>query len=100
MEVGIVTEILNAFIGAFSGGFDRLRPAIGGLLRILVTLDVLFFAVMLLFGIEAIQNGLRKLLVLSLWTYVIQDFDGHATRVVNSLIQAGFTAAGRGGADP
>lgn len=100
MEVGILTEILNLFIGAFSGGADRLRPAIGGLLRLLITLDVLFFALMVLFDIEPVKGGLRKLLTLSLWSYVIQDFDQHATAIVNSLVQAGLTAAGQGGLSP
>lgn len=100
MEIGILTEILNLFIGAFSGGADRLRPAIGGLLRMLVTLDVLFFAIMVLFDIEPIKGGLRKLLTLSLWSYVIQDFDSHANNIVNSLVRAGLTAAGQGGMSP
>ncbi len=100
MDIGILTETLNAFIGAFSSGFERLGPAISGLLRILIGLDVTFFCLMLLFDIEQLKNGFRKLLVLSLWTYVIQDFEGHATSVVNSLIEAGLTAAGEGGADP
>lgn len=100
MEIGILTEILNLFIGAFSGGADRLRPAIGGLLRMFVTLDVLFFALMVLFDIEPVKGGLRKLLTLSLWTYVIQDFDSHANNIVNSLVRAGLTAAGQGGMSP
>jgi len=100
MEVGILTELLNLFIGAFSGGADRLRPAIGGLLRTLITLDVLFFALMVLFDIEPVKGGLRKLLTLSLWSYVIQDFDSHANNIVNSLVQAGLTAAGQGGMSP
>lgn len=95
-----MTEILNAFIGAFSGGFDRIRPAVGGLLHVLIGLDLAVYAVMVLFDIESIRSGLRKLLVLSLWTYVIQDFDRHATSVVNSLVRAGLMAAGKGGADP
>lgn len=95
-EVGILTETLNLFIAAFSDGFERLRPAIGALLRILLTLDVLFFSILVLFDIEQVKSGFRKLLALSLWVYVIQDFDQHAKSVVNSLIQAGLTAAGRG----
>lgn len=99
-EIGLLTETLNAFIEAFEGGFDNLRPYIGSLLRVLVTLDVLFFALMVLFDIESIKNGLKKLLVISLWMYVVQDFDRHATSVVTSLVRAGFIAAGRGFADP
>jgi type IV secretion system protein TrbL len=55
---------------------------------------------MVLFDLESIKNGLKKLLVISLWMYTVQDFDRHATNVVDSLVRAGFIAAGRGFADP
>jgi type IV secretion system protein TrbL len=99
MEVGMLTEILNKFVDAFSGGFQRLQPAINGLLRVFVTIDVLFFCALLLFELEQWKSAFRKIFVLSLWMYVIRDFDVHATRVINSLVQAGLMAAGQGGAD-
>lgn len=100
MNVGILSETLNIFVAAFSGGFDRLRPAINGLLHILLSLDVLFFGLMVLFDIEPVKGGLRKLFVWSVWAYAISNFDNMATALVDSLVQAGFTAAGQGGASP
>lgn len=100
MNDGLLSATLNVFIAAFSGGFDRLRPAIGGLLHVLISLDLLFFGIMVLFGLDAVQNGLRKLLVLSLWAYAATHFDEIATSLVDSLVQAGMTAAGRSDISP
>lgn len=99
MEVGMLTEILNKFVDAFSGGFERLQPAINSLLRIFITIDVLFFGALLLFELEQWKSAFRKIFVLSIWMYVIRDFDVHGTRVINSLVQAGMMAAGQGGGD-
>jgi type IV secretion system protein TrbL len=100
MNVGILSETLNVFVAAFSGGFDRLRPSIYGLFHLLVTLDMLLFGVKVLFDLEPVKGGLQKLLSLSLWAYVIGNFDQLATALVDSLVQAGFTAAGQAGANP
>jgi type IV secretion system protein TrbL len=100
VNVGFLSEILNTFVDAFSGGFDRLRPAVGALLHLLMALDVIYFGLMVLFGMELVQSGLRKLFVLSVWAYAVGHFDEMATSMVDSLVQAGLTAAGQGGTSP
>ncbi len=54
MEVGLLTEIMNAFVDAFSGGFDRIRGAVSGLLHVLIGIEVAWFGVMFLLGMESV----------------------------------------------
>ena len=76
MEVGLLTEIMNVFVDAFSGGFERIRPAIGSLLRILIGIEFTWFALLLLFGIECFSNGLKKAMTIGIWAYVSLHFVG------------------------
>jgi type IV secretion system protein TrbL len=94
VNIGILAEMMNAFIGAFSGGFDRLQPMMGSLFGVLMSLDLAYFGVMVLFGFEPVQGLLRKLLTISIWAYVVRDFGSLATAMVDSLVQAGLAAAG------
>ena len=97
MEVGLLTEIMNAFVEAFSGGFDRIRPAISGLLHILIGIDVAWFAVQVTLGVECLSSGLRKMMSIGLWTFIALQFDQHAFALIDSLVQAGMMAGGNGG---
>ena len=97
MEVGLLTEIMNAFVEAFSGGFDRIRPAISGLLHILIGIDVAWFAVQVTLGVECLSSGLRKMMSIGLWTFIALQFDQHAFALIDSLVQAGMMVGNSGG---
>jgi type IV secretion system protein TrbL len=97
VEVGLLTEIMNVFVDAFSGGFDRIRPAISGLLHVLISIEVVWFGVQVLLGVECLSSGIRKVMTIGLWTFVALQFDQHAFALVDSLVQAGMMAAGSEG---
>lgn len=97
MEVGLLTEIMNAFVDAFSGGFDRIRPAVSGLLHVLIGIEVAWFAVLFMLGMESVSWGLKKIMAIGMWTFVALRFDQHALALVDSLVRAGMLAAGAGG---
>lgn len=100
MPIGILTEILNVHVAAFSGGFDRLRPAMGTLFSLLASIDVLYLGYLVLLDVEPpIKGGLRKLFAITTWAFLIQHFDTLAIDMVDSLTQAGLVAGGRGGAN-
>jgi type IV secretion system protein TrbL len=100
MPVGILTEILNAHVAAFAGGFDRLRPAMGTLFSLLASIDVLYLGFLVLLDVEPpIKGGLRKLFAITTWAFLIQHFDTLAIEMVDSLTQAGLIAGGNGGAN-
>jgi type IV secretion system protein TrbL len=97
VEVGLLTEIMNVFVDAFSGGFDRIRPAIGALLRLLIGIEFMWFSLLLLFGVECFSNGLKKAMTIGIWAYVSLHFDEHALALVDSLVKGGLIAAGAEG---
>jgi type IV secretion system protein TrbL len=97
VEVGLVTEIMNVFVEAFSGGFDRIRGAVSSLLYLLIAIEIAWFGVLCLLGMEAISSGLKKLLTIGMWSFVALHFDEHALALVDSLVHAGLMAAGSGG---
>lgn len=97
MEVGLLTEIMNAFVEAFSGGFDRIRPAVSGLLHVLIGIEVVWFGVLFTLGMESISTGLKKIMAIGMWTFVALQFDQHSFALVDSLVRAGLMAAGTQG---
>ncbi len=97
MEVGLLTEIMNAFVEAFSGGFERIRPAVSALLYVLSGIEVAWFGVLYLLGMESVANGLKKLFAIGMWTFVALNFNEHAFTLVDSLVQGGMMAAGSSG---
>lgn len=97
MEVGLLTEIMNVFVDAFSGGFDRIRPAISGLLNVLIGIEFAWFGVQVLLGVECLSSGLKKIMSIGLWMFVALQFDQHALALVDSLVQSGMMAAGTEG---
>jgi type IV secretion system protein TrbL len=71
----------------------------GALFSVLASIDVVCFGLLVLFDIEPpVKGGLRKLLGLSAWAFVVQHFGTLATALVDSLAQAGLVAAGQPGA--
>jgi type IV secretion system protein TrbL len=97
VEVGLVTEIMNVFVEAFSGGFDRIRGAVSSLLYLLIAIEVGWFGILFLLGTESVSGGLKKLLTIGMWSFVALHFDEHALALVDSLVQAGLMAANSGG---
>lgn len=97
MEVGLLTETMNAFVDAFSGGFDRLRGAMNSLLYLLISIDIAWFGVKFMLGMESVPTGLNKVMTIGMWSFIALHFDEHALALVDSLVQAGLIAAGAEG---
>lgn len=97
VNVGIATNVLNAFIERFAQGFGNLQPAIGFLMHALLVIDVTLMFVALMYGKDELGGILSKLIGTTFWLYLLQDFDGHASTFVRSLVDAGHIAAGGSG---
>jgi type IV secretion system protein TrbL len=93
-----LTVLLDRFIGAFSGGYANLMPSINSTLSILIAIELallgLWWAVS---GQDQLGAVLRKVVFIGFWIWFVRNFNTLADHFVQSLVKAGFTAAGSSG---
>ena len=94
-NAGILTQLLQAFLTVFNGGWTSLRPSAMSLFGILVgielTLSGLWWAMS---GNDAIKSLIQKLLVIGLFFFFIQQWQTVTTTTLQSFARAGATAGG------
>jgi len=94
-NAGILTQLLQAFLTVFNGGWTSLRPSATSLFGILVgielTLSGLWWAMS---GNDAIKSLIQKLLVIGLFFFFIQQWQMVTTTTLQSFARAGATAGG------
>ncbi|HEX7934840.1 MAG TPA: P-type conjugative transfer protein TrbL [Paraburkholderia sp.] len=94
-NAGILTQLLQAFLTVFNGGWTSLRPSAMSLFGILVgielTLSGLWWAMS---GNDAIKSLIQKLLVIGLFFFFIQQWQAVTTTTLQSFARAGATAGG------
>ncbi len=92
---GTLTQLLNAFLTVFNGGWSVLQPKAMSLFGILVgielTLSGLWWAMS---GNDAVKSLLQKLLVIGLFLFFIQQWQMLTTTTMQSFARAGAAAAG------
>ena len=94
-NAGILTQLLQAFLNVFNGGWASLRPSAMSLFGILtgieLTLCGLWWAMS---GNDAIKSLIQKLLVIGLFFFFIQQWQAVTTTTLQSFARAGATAGG------
>jgi type IV secretion system protein TrbL len=94
-NAGILTQLLQAFLTVFNGGWASLRPSAMSLFGILtgieLTLCGLWWAMS---GNDAIKSLIQKLLVIGLFFFFIQQWQMVTTTTLQSFARAGATAGG------
>lgn len=94
-NAGILTQLLQAFLTVFNGGWTSLRPSAMSLFGILtgieLTLCGLWWAMS---GNDAIKSLIQKLLVIGLFFFFIQQWQMVTTTTLQSFARAGATAGG------
>ncbi len=97
MDFNGLTDTLNTFIAAFSGGFGRLSGAINGLLALLAGIDIVLLGFWwALGGGEHLPAVFKKILYMGFWIWMVRSFPTISKAFVDSLVQAGFMAGGGG----
>ncbi len=94
-NAGILTQILQAFLTVFNGGWSALQPSAMSLFGILVglelTLSGLWWAMS---GNDAVKGLIQKLLVIGLFFFFIQQWQMLTTTTLQSFARVGATAGG------
>ncbi|MBS0513901.1 MAG: P-type conjugative transfer protein TrbL [Proteobacteria bacterium] len=94
-NAGILTQLLQAFLTVFNGGWTLLRPSAMSLFGILVGIELtlcgLWWAMS---GNDAIKSLIQKLLVIGLFFFFIQQWQMVTTTTLQSFARAGATAGG------
>jgi type IV secretion system protein TrbL len=94
-NAGILTQLLQAFLTVFNGGWTSLRPSAMSLFGILVGIELtlcgLWWAMS---GNDAIKSLIQKLLVIGLFFFFIQQWQMVTTTTLQSFARAGATAGG------
>jgi type IV secretion system protein TrbL len=94
-NAGILTQLLQAFLTVFNGGWTSLRPSAMSLFGILVGIELtlcgLWWAMS---GNDAIKSLIQKLLVIGLFFFFIQQWQVVTTTTLQSFARAGATAGG------
>ena len=88
--------VLNPIIEQLDAGFGRMRGTMTVGIGICLTLAISDFAYAVVIGAEHFAGGLRRLLGLSVWLYIIRDFSAHAHALMNSLVNVGMAFGGGG----
>ena len=98
MNPGILTQTLNNFLAAFGSGWSNLQPAINWLTGALLSIEIVMLGLWwALGGGEQLGAGMKKILDLGLWMWIVRSLPTLADAFVRSLIQAGQLAGGGGG---
>lgn len=94
-DPGILTSLLNAFLGVFSAGPGNLTPAATKLLFLLGGIDLTLAALWwVLKGENVAVAFIQKILVITLFGFFVTSWPNLINSVLNGFIWSGFTAAG------
>ena len=94
MTFNTLTATLLNFICVFSLGFGNLYPSTLWLFVTLLGIETVLFGLYWALGSGQILDAIKKILFIGFWFWLVSAFPTLANQFVNSLIQAGNTAAG------
>ncbi len=95
VDVSFLTRSLQTFIGIFGAGFQNLQADINTLLAILAVIELALVGLWWgLSGGEALVGVFKKLLYVTFWIWLVQQFPFLAKTLVTSLVSAGLKAGG------
>jgi type IV secretion system protein TrbL len=96
LDSGILTTLLNSFVGEFSGGYSRIYPDAMHLLSILATLEVAIAAVWwVLSEGDTIVELLKKIIKIGFFIFVVANYQTLIGSVLDGFVFVGLKAGGR-----
>jgi len=94
-NTGILTSLLNAFLGVFAAGPGHLTPAAARLLFLLGGIELTLAGIWWLLKGENVAVGLlQKTLLIGLFGFFVANWPTLINTVLDGFIWSGFTAAG------
>lgn len=98
MDFNTLTTTLTNFKAAFTAGYALLAPSVNYLIYTLLGIElVLIGCFWALNGGEKLGAVIKQILFILFWLMLIANFQDWAQAFVNSLINAGLIAGGKGG---
>jgi len=94
-DIGILTQFLTTFLGITSGGYGRILPAVNWLLGTFVTIEIVFFGLMVSVGRANLFTDLFfKTLKIGFFIWLVTNFPVLHQAFMQSMIQLGILAGG------
>jgi len=94
-DPGILTSLLNAFLGVFSAGPGHLAPAAARLLYLLGGIELVLAALWWVMKGENVAVGfMQKTLLIGLFSFFVTSWPTLVNAVLDGFVWSGFTAAG------
>lgn len=94
-DIGILTYLLQQFVGSFSDGTTHIMPNVRWLLTALATIDITLAGLGLAMGQGDFQTVLlRKLLGIGFFVFIIVNFSTLISAVINGFVYLGLKAGG------
>lgn len=96
LDSGILTTLLNSFVGEFSSGYSRIYPDAMHLLSLLATLEVAIAAIW--WGLnegDTIGELLKKIMKIGFFIFVVANYQTLIGAVLDGFVFVGLKAGGR-----
>ncbi len=95
---GILTNIMQNFLGVFSGGFARLAPWATALFIVLATIEIVWAALYwALQGENFLPQLLQKIMAIGIFAYLVLNWPALCRTVMDGFISTGAMAGNGGG---
>ena len=96
VSTGTANDLMVVFSNTISAGFDALTGAVNGVFGLMIALVVALTGIQwaLSPNREVLASGLGKVLLIGLFAYFINDWQGLSQTIWNGFIQLGLTAGG------
>lgn len=96
LDSGILTDLLNSFVGEFSGGYSRIHPDAMHLLSILATLEVAIAALWWCVSDgETAVELIKKVMKIGFFIFVVANYQTLIACVLDGFVFVGLKAGGR-----
>ena len=94
-DIGLLTQLLNTFLGISAGGYGRLLPAVNWLLATFITIELVFMGFMVAAGRAQLPIELFfKTLKIGFFIWLVTNFPLLHNAFMQSMIQLGILAGG------
>jgi type IV secretion system protein TrbL len=95
-DIGILTNLLNAFVGVFSAGSGNLLPAASRLFFLIAGIELTLAGIWWALKGENILVGLlQKMLLIGMFAFFVLNWGSFLTVVLNGFVWTGFVAGGQ-----
>ena len=95
-DIGILTNLLNAFVGVFSAGSGNLLPVASRLFFLIAGIELTLAGIWWALKGENILVGLlQKMLLLGMFSFFVLNWGSFLTAILTGFVWTGFVAGGQ-----